>query len=381
MTLRVLLKAPLNAQSGYGTDGIGMARAMMNAGIDVYVDPPFAVPPLPKDIAMLFTKRLVAPFDLIIQHVDPAQMELTPEARRASEVTVGWTMWEYTSLDNAPQRRTLRKRLSQFDLLLGYDTVTTGALQPYAGKVPLAALQGGFWPGDWKPVARDWNSPRFGFCMTGQLHQRKDPFVSIQAFQELKEELPDEFDGAELHLKTNVPGLHSAMEQVIPKLRVHYATWPQDVLKEFYASQHCLLAPSRGEGKNLPALEFQSTGGIVIATNWGGHTQWLSTEYAYPLDYTLAPIEATKPNCMNARASKDHLKQLMLHVYRNRAEAARKGATAAQVIPAMCNWDAVIARLFQRIADNVPRRGRDLNDRFQRLRELKELKFPVSVNA
>jgi glycosyltransferase involved in cell wall biosynthesis len=370
VALKVLVKAPLNAQSGYGSDGIGITRALLNAGLDVYLDPPFAVPPLPADIAALFTKRLEAPFDLVIQHVDPAQLELTDQARRAASVAVGWTMWEYTTLDNAPKRRGLKKRLQNFDIVFGYDAVTTGALAPYAGKVELGVLQGGFWPTDWSAVRRDWHSKRFGFCMTGQLHQRKDPFVAIQAFQELKEEHPTEFEPAELHLKTNVPGLHSAMEHVIPKLRIHYATWPQEVLREFYAAQHVLLAPSRGEGKNLPALEFQATGGAVIATNWGGHCQWLSKEYAYPLDFSLAPIDGSQPNCMNARADKDHLKALMLHVFRNRDEVARKAAIAAEVIPQMCNWDAVIDRLFHKVADLAPARGAAILDQFRRTREM-----------
>src|SRR5688572_18233867 len=187
----------------------------MNAGVDVYVDPPFAVPPLPVDIAMLFTKRLDGPFDLTIQHVDPAQLEISPEARRASTIVVGHTMWEYTSLDNAPKRRGLKRRLSMFDAVFGYDTVTTTALKPYAGKTPLGVLQGGFWPEEFSYVQRDWTSDVFRFCMVGQLHQRKDPFVAIEAFRELKLEHP-EFAPAELHLKTSVPGLHSKLEEYAP---------------------------------------------------------------------------------------------------------------------------------------------------------------------
>jgi len=368
--VKVLVKAALNPYSGYGNDGIGIVRALLRAGLDVYIDPPFAVPPLPDDVAELFTKRLEAPFDLVLHHVDPAQLGLSPQARQASAVTVGWSMWEYTTFDKGYWARGLKKRLKNYDVLLGYDSVTCGAFEPYVSKgTVLETLQGGFWPEGWLPVNRDWHGPRFGFCMTGQLAQRKDPFTAIQAFHELKLELPEEFEPAELHLKTNVPGLHSAMEQMIPKLRIHYATWPVEVLREFYASQHVLLAPSRGEGKNVPALEFMSTGGTVIATNWGGHTQWLNSEYAYPLDYTLAPESPATPNCMSARASKDHLKALMLHTLRNRDEVARKGDLAAKVIPTMCHWDSVIERLFIKLNAVVPGRGGQLLHAYRRSRE------------
>lgn len=352
--MKVLVRTALNPYSGYGNDGLGILTALLSAGIDTYVEPTFVAPPLPPQIAALLTKRLEAPFDLLIHHADPAGLGISPESRRAAKATVAWTMWEYTSLDNLPGRSTLRKRLRDYDLVLGYDQVSSGALARYVTGAA-GTLQGGFWPEDW-PVStiRDWTGDRFGFCMVGQLHQRKDPFVAINAFKQLKEENPEEFAPAELHLKTSTPGLHQAMQQWVPKLRVHYSVWPADTLREFYHTQHVLLAPSRGEGKNVPALEFMATGGTVIATDWGGHTQWLSPAVGYPLNYSLVPIDGRHPQCRNARADTAHLKDLMLHVFRDRDEARRKGEQAARLIPQMCSWTAVLRRLFDRLADTVP---------------------------
>jgi glycosyltransferase involved in cell wall biosynthesis len=347
----------MSVYSGYGNDGLGIIKSLINAGVDVYVQPTHLDAPLPNEIAHLLTKRLVAPFDLMIHHVDPGQLGLLPEEKRACGITVGWTMWEYTTLFNLKGRSKLHKSLNNYDMLLGYDQVTCDALKPYAKKgTPVGVLQGGFLPENWPKVERDWFSPRFGFAMCGVLSERKDPFVSIMAFKELKEEYPEEFEPAELHLKTNTPGLHSAMEQWVPKLRVHYESWPEDVLKQFYATQHVLCAPSRGEGKNMPALEFQSMGGAVIATNWGGHTGWLSPEYAYPLDYKLMPVDDF-PKVSNARADKDHMKALMLHTFRNRAEVKKKADLAAEIIPQMMSWDTVIQKLFMKIAELSPVEG------------------------
>lgn len=348
----------MSVYSGYGNDGLGLTRALMRSGADVYLQPTHVDAPLPEDIAQLLTKRLVAPFDIMIHHVDPGQLGLSPEERRASKVTIAWSMWEYTNFNNLRGRTKLRKALTNYDLVLGYDSVTQECFRPYinTSKTQLAILQGGYLPENWAKVEKDWFSKRFGFAMCGVLSDRKDPFVSILAFKELKEEFPEEFEPAELHLKTNAPGLHSAMEEWVPKLRVHYASWPEDVLKEFYATQHVLLAPSRGEGKNMPALEFQTMGGAVIATNWGGHTGWLSPEYAYPLKYTLAPLDGF-PSVQNARASKEHMKELMLHTFRNRAEVKRKADLASQVIPATMSWDSVVEKLIQKISDKLPGTG------------------------
>jgi glycosyltransferase involved in cell wall biosynthesis len=243
----------------------------------------------------------------------------------------------------------MRKNWKGFDAMVGYDRVSTeGLRQKFSG--PVITQQGGYEPSDWKQVERDWHSDDFYFCQIGVLSERKDPFRSIQAFGELKSEHEDFNKHARLMMKTSVPGLHSKMEDVYPGLRIFYDAWPQDVVREFYAKSHVLLAPSRGEGKNMPALEFMSTGGTVIATNWGGHQEWLHPDYAYPLDYTLEPVSQDFPGTLNARASVEHLKELMLHTFRNRDEVQRKGEIAAQVIPQISSWDTVMARLFERLA-------------------------------
>lgn len=345
--MKILLKAPLGSYGGYSNDGLGLALALRQAGCDVYLEPSSVQPPLPQDVADLLTKRLESPFDLLIHHVDPTQLGISAGARKASTVTVAHLMWEYTTLENCPGRSSLRKRLRDYDLVVGYDTVSTGALAPYV-TTNAATVQGGYWPRFWQPRPRDWNGP-LKFCMVGQLGPRKDPFVAIDAFKELRAEQPGL--EIELHLKTNTPGLHSRLMDVVPGLKIYYEVWPEEVLRDFYYRMHVLLAPSRGEGKNLPALEMLSTGGTVIATNFGGHTGWLSSTIGYPLNYQLEPVSKTQPNCLWAKADKEHLKQLMLYAYHNRQELARKGEIAADLIPAMCEWPKVVDRLMERVGE------------------------------
>ena len=110
----------------------------------------------------------------------------------------------------------------------------------------------------------------------------------------------------------------------------------------------------------MPALEFQTTGGAVIATNWGGMANWLSPLYAYPLDYSLVPVMPTLPNCKQARANKEHLKELMMHTYKNRAEVKQKAYLASQTLPSMCSWDSVVDRMFLKTAEILPDQGQEL---------------------
>lgn len=345
--MKVLLSGPVNPHSGYGNDGIEMALAFIDAGADVYLDPVAVQAPLPAAVAQLLTKRLKAPFDLLIRHWDPEHLDISESARSNAAVTIAHTMWEMSTLDNSRGRSTMRKRLKNFDLVVGYDQVTTDALKKYVS-TKQATIQGGYWPQKWPARGRNWDGP-LNFCMVGALGPRKDPFVAIEAFKEVREEHPD-FD-ITLNLKTNQPGLHSKMAEWIPGLTVYYEVWPESTLRDFYYSQHVLLAPSRGEGKNLPALEMMSTGGTVIATNWGGHRQWLSPALGYPLNYTLEPVKAGLADCLWAKADKDHLKQLMVHAYLNREELKRKALMASSLVPSMCSWPKVIERLMDAVND------------------------------
>jgi Glycosyl transferases group 1 len=363
--MRILARTPLSPYTGYGNDGLGMLQALMDANCHVMLDPVTPSPPWPARVAQLMTHSVDPPFDLYLCHADPGNVACSKGIRKNSTLTLAWTMWEYETLENMEPKGLvkLRKTLPFFDVFVAYDEPTEMSINHFMDaqefteeERPLVIRQtGGYVPGDWQlpegtSMSREWEQGKpFRFCMVGQLSQRKDPFVAIQAFQELKEDPTIEFEDAELHLKTNIPGLHPILEEHTPKLKVHYVTWPQDVLRAFMANCNVMLAPSRGEGKNMPALEFQTLGGVVIATDWGGHRSWLSSEYAYPLEYTMGH-EPGLPDCRSARASKEHLKALMLHVYRNRTEAKLKGELAARTIPKMQPWPWVLEGLMMQLS-------------------------------
>lgn len=355
--MKFLLKAAFDTSSGYGGDGVGIARSLAARGYDVKLWPVSVTPPIPREVAMLLTEEIEPIYDVAISHESPPVIETTSAVRNLSDRTIAWTMWEW-SLFKHPARRTLRRRLEQFDVLLSYDEVTRDALAPFVpDSVDHRVLQGGFWSEDWPFVAdRDWGGT-FRFVMVGQLHQRKDPFAAIEAFVRLKREHGDAFD-AELHLKTNVVGLSPHMEEAYDGVHIHDKWWSTDRLKKLYASSHCYLAPSKGEGKNLPALEAQATGIPVIATNVGGHLGWLSSEYGYVCPWTPEQTEWGQW----ALADRGALTELMWHVYQNRDEARRKGEIAARTIPAMCDWTKVIGRLMD-VVNQTPRRelGLDLS--------------------
>lgn len=366
-TIRVLLKSAFSNFSGYGQDGWGLARALQRWGCDVSLQPVWVDVPVPGDLLPLLAKPLVPPFDLTINHWDPANLGIARQARECTRLAVAWTMWEFASgaksglVPHCKNRSSLRERLKWFDLVLGYDQVSLDALSPYIPRgVNRGILLGGFEAGEWKKAERDWHGDRFGFCMHGALNRRKAPWTAVQAFSELKHEHPEAFEGAELNIHTTVPGVFPEMNKIFEgqKLRVYMETWDHDTMQAFYHGNHCLLAPSWGEGKNLPALEMQATGGVVAATNFGGMAAWMSGDYAYPMNCELTPTFPKHPDAAcHAVVDVAECKRVMWEMFNDRSEARRRGDLAARIIPSMLDWSVVVEDLFRRIRDLVPRQG------------------------
>lgn len=397
--MRVIVKSPFSIFAGYGQDGYGMVRALDRWGCDVYVQPQWQDVPIPRDILHLWTKQLEGPYDLVINHWDPANLNMRSDARSMTRCAVAWTMWEFAPapgpvtmtrqvqgddgemvteeyldepksgliphcghLEDKEGEPGLSKRLELFDLVLGYDSVTMASLEPYIPEhVGRAILQGGYESREWKQEKRDWHTPTdFTYLMHGALNSRKVPWTVVEAWVQLCQERPEFVKGAKLMCHTLVPGLFPEMNEIYKdkRLRVLMEPLTHEELQQFYANGHVLLTPSRGEGKNLPALEFMTTGGVVAATNFGGHTQWLNDAYAYPLDYDLRPTFAQRPDAAHdAKVSVQTVKDAIWHIYTHRDEAREKAELAAQTIPKMCDWEVVVEKLFERIRDNCPFNG------------------------
>lgn len=343
----VLLKTPLTTTTGYGNDGCSLARSFHTRGMDTVLMPNLVIPPIPMPVAMLLVKAPNLDFDYVIQHIDPQQIGLEGEKRLPGK-KIAWSMWEFTRMD--PKiAETLTERLQDFDALFVYDEVSYEAFQPHAEEagIPLKILQGGFWSEDWmrKPgdPERDWSEATpFRFVMSGALHQRKNPFAAISAYQRL---LEDGYSGKiELHLKTVTRTLHPGLEDHNPGLRIFYEMWPPTQMRHFYQQAHCVLAPSWGEGKHLPGLEAAVTGIPTIHSDFGGFRQWGSSEWSYAVPGLLDTHDGYMPSF---RVDVDALYKTMKHAVDNRSEVRRKGELASRMIPAQCDW----ARVTQRFLD------------------------------
>lgn len=346
--MKIAVHAPLGGITGYGRDGEGIATSLVGAGHDVTLFPTGVTPPVHHQAALLLTKHPVPPFDLTIQHVWPGGFVAHPGRRAVTRRLIGWTMWERYDPEEE-WAEDFAEATAEMDLLCVYDEISQHALEPLA-QCPVLRLQGGFDPATYVVTERKWEGT-FRFGMLGDLgNRRKDPFTAIRAFALLKERHGEDFD-AELHLKSSTPGLPPAMAQTYPWLTMHVGLWPVERMQEFYGSLHTLLAPSRGEGKNVPALEAMSTGMPVIASDVGGHKEWMRDQWGWSVPVSDEPFEGR----VWPRVAPEDLAEAMWAAYSDRAATRRKGELAARTVPAMCSWPSVMRRLLDRVSE-IPAR-------------------------
>jgi O-antigen biosynthesis alpha-1,2-mannosyltransferase len=92
----------------------------------------------------------------------------------------------------------------------------------------------------------------------------------------------------------------------------------QDILS-LYSQADCLVSPSRGEGFGLPMYEALTFSIPVIATNWGGHKDFVSSENGLLIDFEYAPSGSHlgSSNSAWAEPDVDSLIECMQEMQRN----------------------------------------------------------------
>jgi glycosyltransferase involved in cell wall biosynthesis len=133
------------------------------------------------------------------------------------------------------------------------------------------------------PIRTRVPSDKFTFLHISSAFPRKGIDILLDAFGQAF----DKKDSVRLMLKT-FPNPHNEVLEMYASFKKKFPNHAEVILMnqdssieqvlELYSKADCLVSPSRGEGFGLPMYEALTFGIPVIATNWGGHKDFVSSE-------------------------------------------------------------------------------------------------------
>jgi GT2 family glycosyltransferase len=199
----------------------------------------------------------------------------------------------------------------------------------------------------------------FVFLSCFEWGERKEPWLLLAAFN-------DVFSAAEpvrLLCKIINRDPDVRLKEEIRRLRLKASggrisylfnlEFPHYQLGSLYRSADCFVAVSRGEGWDMPLMEAMACGLPAIATDWGGHTEFVHAGIAYPLRVRgTVPALAKCPYYAGyswADPDPDHLRHLLREVYENQDEARRRGAAAAREMATRWTWRNAAKKIVARL--------------------------------
>jgi len=147
--------------------------------------------------------------------------------------------------------------------------------------VPIVAMPLGI-DATYQPVRRDSSSEPFTFLAFADRGRRKGSHEAIQAF------LKAFGDDPRYQLLLKAREREVTINILNDNIHMIQKDMDTQELYELYSSAHCMIFASKGEGFGLPPREFAASGGVAIATNWSGTSEYIH-KWGLPLGYSLAP--------------------------------------------------------------------------------------------
>lgn len=193
------------------------------------------------------------------------------------------TMWEATKLPES-----FREALHEFDLIFVPSPQNVELFSRYHPNVKLLPL--GFDPADWRYVPRTPPGPWFEFLTAGS-GARKGTALVVDAFLELWGEEGSWGSGPIPRLTVKAPRgdvkSRSGWDVEHPRINLVAGKIPPEEEVALYASAHCYVGASRGEGFGLQPLQAIAQGCPTILTGAHGHETFM--HLGWPVRAEMAP--------------------------------------------------------------------------------------------
>lgn len=327
--------------SGYGEFSRYFIHALDSIGLNVNVEAIMLDANLQKDFGVKgatvkkLTKKMRKP-DINIINMLPI---FFPRFRKPGCLNLGFTMWEADKLPSS-----WVKACNEMDAILVPCSWNKVVFETSGVNVPIYVVTPGVVSDEMPALKEKPESKTFNFYSIFQWSERKDPQGLIRAFV-------SEFSNGEdvsLILKTyrvaRLPNdgdlITNDVRNIVedlniknpPKIKLLTKILSKGDMDKLHLNSHCFVLPHRGEGWGMPHMEAMTFGNPVIATNYSGNTDFMTSTNSYLLNYTTTPATSMKwlaqwydGTMMWAQADLGDLKSKMREVFSNRELAKEKG--------------------------------------------------------
>lgn len=317
---------------GYGRLGTSLYRALVDLGVDVYDSQP-----MPEEARRPHEEAV----HTAAKRTNVVAWASVPAHARgwwSGQHTVIFTMWEATRLPE-----TFRQHLHEFDQVLVPSRHNQELFSRYHDRVSFVPL--GIDPTRWSFVPRTPPADEFRFLVAGS-GPRKGTDLAYRAFVEVFGKDGSWGSGPVPYLVMKNPRREDFRHP-----RVHVIGGRIDATAEIdlYASAHCYLQPSRGEGFGLQPLQAIAQGCPTILTAAHGHDAFAH------LGFGLSSTPAKSAYFFYGDAGEwwepdfDELCEMMRRVYEHYDDAISFASASAQVAAEEFTW----RRCAQRFIDAV----------------------------
>jgi len=346
--VKVNFFAPLYGHLGYANHARNFAKAMDNIGIDVNLIPIHGIDEITmKDPQLVKLLKGGNAFDPDAISIKLSVAEPWEMSQFSGKKKIGYTVLECSRI---PERWV--KTLNMMDQAWtttkwGKETFLASGVKEEIIRIVPEGVDTNFFTPD-GPKLDVLKTPTFKFLHVGKWEPRKSQDILCRAFAE---EFSKDED-VELYLLSHnpfIPNFNIFVELWKLNLPEHAPIKPitpvtNEELACLYRSVHCFVAPSKGEGWNLPLCEAMSSGLPCIATYCTAHTEYLTEKNAILLkDLTIE--EAIDPRWQRYlrgywyRPSIKELREKMRWVYENYKEAKKIGKRARRDMEKKWTWE------------------------------------------
>lgn len=235
---------------------------------------------LPREFTVILEREIPVGYEIYLEITSPMQCA----GKMTKAFTVLYTMWEQTKFLNNCHL----PEMKSYDLIITPSFLSAEVIKSYLPNALVEVVPLGIDVNRFRYQKRSLKGP-IKFCTFGYMSKRKGVDIAIDAFREVSSK-------RNCYLDIHTTGITLPDEWYeMPKVNIITIPLSRKGVIQWYYDHDVFLATSRGEGFNLPAVEFLSTGGSVIGAPFGGHAMWMGKDFCYPVSFVMTKVTKKAP--------------------------------------------------------------------------------------